>query len=497
MGTRSHHGFWAAALAVSAILFGPAAAQTVETARYIEVDSQNRGIPQFKYDSASRNIVRSPCGSIAWVYKEMRFSFSVRLIYLELDPAGVLHASWVEDYTSGDYAAEEPGSVVFDSACRAHIFRPSGAKLYHYAREGTSFVRTEFDWAQIWGQNARLLFFHSAILGGDGAIWIFYDVILADNSRRTAFARQEASGWSHRQVTTDLFSQFDVFNFQVDAAGAVHLVHNFAHSAGDFSLYYAKQGPAGWVEETIASNGGDIDIQYHRHAFLALKPDGAPGVIGTFEEHYDPGGSLKDSDLVYFSRNSNGTWSKSTLQGTADGYTGTDGNNYTGAEPQLAFDLQGRPHVVFCDIASWHEPLDIGGGQTVSANVTAQGQIRYAYHNGSQWKFWKIFSQLGQSQSPDPIYELFRPQLAISPGGSEIGIIGMERQTTGGSPQFYPDRPQEFKLHFFRLTNSAGAEPPPIRPAIIQMLLGLQPALPAADLNADTLVDMADALFAK
>lgn len=131
------------------------------------------------------------------------------------------------------------------------------------------------------------------------------------------------------------------------------------------------------------------------------------------------GWSIKTLKLNYLTR-SGGTWTSELVANAADGYEGTDGNKYAGAQVQLFFDVYGQPCMTFNDLASWH----------ITYNYTAVGQIRYAIKACGQWYHKTIFQQDGQKVSPNPIHECLIPTMAVGSDHKTMLFACAERTLT-------------------------------------------------------------------
>ena len=210
----------------------------------------------------------------------------------------------------------------------------------------------------------------------------------------------------------------------VDGDGYAHAVFGEQHvtppgqgHADMARLHYATNKSGTWVREVAltASNPSDDSGWYPS---LCLDRTGRPAIASTFVACVVTK-SARYAQLCYSVRLDNGEWQTEVVAERDDGYHGTDGRNYTGALPHLQFDSSNRPHIVFSDIASSHNPQ----------NVLCTGQIRYAVFNGHTWDLSTLYRQ----PSPRSFYECTEMAgqcLAISKDGNRIQVVGQEMVST-------------------------------------------------------------------
>jgi hypothetical protein len=196
----------------------------------------------------------------------------------------------------------------------------------------------------------------------------------------------------------------------VDSEGYVHVVfgEQYATEIGSgpstmARLYYATNQSSQWVIEPALTSSITTDDSGWWPS-LCLDRTGRPVIVSTYVARVETK-SVRYARLCYSVR--------------SDGYFGSDGRNYTGALTHLKFDLNNRPHIVFSDIASSHNPR----------NVLSTGQIRYAVFDGSSWKISTIYRQ----PSPQAFYqgrEMAGQCLVISEDGEKIQVVGQELIST-------------------------------------------------------------------
>jgi hypothetical protein len=182
-------------------------------------------------------------------------------------------------------------------------------------------------------------------------------------------------------------------------------------------LHYASNKSSQWVIELALSSSTTTD-DAGWYPSLCLDKTGRPAIASTYVARVSSK-SVRYAQLCYSVRSDSGQWATTIIAERDDGYHGSDGRNYTGALPHLKFDLNNRPHIVFSDIASSHNPQ----------NVLSTGQIRYAVFNGSSWEISTIYRQ----PSPQAFYqgrEMAGQCLVISEDGEKIQVVGQELITT-------------------------------------------------------------------
>jgi len=210
----------------------------------------------------------------------------------------------------------------------------------------------------------------------------------------------------------------------VDQEGYAHVVfgeqwlydpQNDPHSIA--ILHYATNKSSRWVMEVALKSSTTTDDSGW-YPSLCLDKTGRPVIASTYVARVKTH-SVKYAQLCYSVRLDNGDWETTIVADKDDGYYGTDGRKYSGALPHVKIDLNNRPHIVFSDIASSHNPQ----------NVLSTGQIRYAVFNGSSWDISTIYRQ----PSPIDFYEgteMGGQCLLISEDGEKIQVVGQELVST-------------------------------------------------------------------
>lgn len=211
------------------------------------------------------------------------------------------------------------------------------------------------------------------------------------------------------------------FNFSVDRQGVNHILYTagFYYSEANYpnnqyrsELRYVSDITGVWKREVVSAPL-DSSAEAAWGGSLAVDSDGNVAVASFYVERASTG-SPEYANLLYHQRQANGTWTREAIVTSPDGYSAGDGPKFTGAYPDLVFDSQNHPHIVFCDYATQHWPL--------WHCCFYAGQIRYAYHDGTRWTFKTLYRQT------DPLHNEMRfPIVAVRDG--ELSFAGMKRMT--------------------------------------------------------------------
>ena len=194
-------------------------------------------------------------------------------------------------------------------------------------------------------------------------------------------------------------------------------------------LHCAMNGSGIWRDELVnapADLSGDAGLG----ASIALGPDQQPRIANLYVERVDTG-SPQYAQLLFHTRDANGTWTKEVISSSAAGYVAGDGNEGTGFAPYLQYDSAGVPHIAFSDFASQH--FWFGADEFA-------GQIRYAKKVGASWSIQTIFAQT------DPLRNMLNyPVLAV--GSNQLFFAGLQRIDYLDADLMIID--QQFKLLMF------------------------------------------------
>jgi hypothetical protein len=209
---------------------------------------------------------------------------------------------------------------------------------------------------------------------------------------------------------------------RADASGGVHAVFDRTQYPCDpcnLDLYYAKlSASASWSQELVqASQWGAPHDEFAKFPSLALGPEGEPLIAASYQVRVTTG-SLVSSQLRFY-RRAQGKWCIETVAVENDGYQGEDGPRFTGDVPKLFLDATGGIHLLFHDLAQWHD-------KNGYANSTS-GQVRYAVRVGKSWQLFTLFPQQGHLKSPKPLQSFDLSQITLDVSGKNIYVVGLER----------------------------------------------------------------------
>ena len=217
------------------------------------------------------------------------------------------------------------------------------------------------------------------------------------------FAANDASGWDWQTLPCDNFDGLP--EMAIDENGSAYLFFDVdLDPSQDFhsELVCWTNRSGQWTKETVFSAEPGC-----RYEGLSVKagPGGTIAVAGHLVKHVHTGSS-QWSKLVYYERGPNGTWSTETVVDRSDGFAGSDGDDYTGAQPELEFDDSGQPHIVFTDHASSH----------FTHAWESVGQIRHAVRNDGVWQVETVYRQSDTIHQAmvDPTIAMFGQQTAIA-----------------------------------------------------------------------------------
>jgi hypothetical protein len=174
---------------------------------------------------------------------------------------------------------------------------------------------------------------------------------------------------------------------------------------------------------------GDPHDEFVGAASIAFDDSDNVYIAAFLERHVITGSYLSAELRLYGSVD--GDWCSETLATKTEGYSGADGTEYTGFNPQLVIDDAGHLHILFRDMALWHNGDGYENG--------TEGQIRYAVRFGNTWTFETILEQKGQSDSSNPLVGVSAPSLAVSPDGKEAIETGVA--WTWQTDSIYNDSP--------------------------------------------------------
>jgi hypothetical protein len=373
--------------------------------------------------------------------------------------------------------ATRSAQLVFTADGTAHVFYLDPAWVYqsnayqtvirHYERTAAGWNLVESittPWLSTWGPNTLV-----AEAGPSNSLHLLfvetYQPALGVGNQGTGilwYATNKTGGWTFDKVADTADLKLDVWftggrwaprflSMAVDKNNTAHVTYapQF-YIQGAFSkvyseLRYATNAGGSWQSQVVYSppdGTGDAGLG----ASVALGPDGRPAIASYFVDRYPTGSPLK-SQLQYHTPDGRGGWSTQTVTAAPDGYAAADGPNFTGFAPQLYFDNQGRPNIVFSDEASQHNPVSY-------ANELA-GQIRVATLQGGRWGTQTIYRQT------DPLVnQLFYPVAATFNGQTTFAGLQAVSHLDGNN------NPTSTDFALLDFGAPAGSAPQPAPPAV-------------------------------
>jgi hypothetical protein len=333
--------------------------------------------------------------------------------------------------------ASQTAQLVFTSNGVPHAFfaerqwNPGIGKyvtlIQHYARTPGGWSKMETitpPWTTQWGPNNLV-----AAAGPNNSIHLIFTETTAAatgvgnfGTGVLAYAVRSGGTWSFAKIADTADLSQDVWftggrwaprflSLAVDSQNVAHVTYTPQFFiAGAFStvkstLMYATNAGGVWRSQTVMQPlDGTADAGLG--ASIAVGPNGRVAIASYYVDRYTTG-SPQGSQLMYHTL-VNGSWTRTVVANTPDGYVATDGARFTGFAPQLYFDSAGRPNIVFSDEAGEHMPVSF-------ANEFA-GQIRLATLNGSSWSLQTIYRQTDpvRNQMLYPVAATFNGQTTFA-----------------------------------------------------------------------------------
>lgn len=431
-----------------------------------EVTGNDRSGPdESKYDPINSNtrgyLGVSTCGTLGLIYRKVvdDGGFKQGMAYYGVDADGTGTESLLGEMQNGS-SLEFNWSLVFDGDCAPHVYQAGDGGYRHWSMEGSAWTSEDLDLGleTVLGESPDSLTHLFGERAPDGNIHLIFETWV-DGGRRLLHAVESGGTWTVDSIPTlqDTMPDPDMknflwrfYDFAVDSSGGVHVGFNW-----DRHLYYGKLEGGTWRTEAVRQRD-NFDQEAAVTASLALDPGGRPHIAATFAQRATTG-SWRYMDLRYYQRLADGSWSGEILVTQADGYVGGDGNRFTGYDPHLVFDGQGRAHIVFNDVSSWHFWLtDDFDPESVHANDHIFGQLRYLFHNGAGWEWYTLVSQPGQNESPQPLHDMPNPTIAVSADGGTLAFAAVERLIQGTTFRFDTMVEMTYKMVVTRATNAIG-----------------------------------------
>jgi hypothetical protein len=403
---------------------------------YREVTSRSYQMKVIDYGNGSTMTMPAseptPPGQTATLVPRYEVAQSA-LVYYEVNRAGQATKTQL---TVLEDALEPTWSLTFDSGCNPHLLRLTKNQYEHWQRKGGLWVKNDLFLDLSALGDISYIQHGTALLGQDNRIHLLFNVTLTNNSKRFVDAVLLHNDWQggvwqtkfvNALLTTESWGGNQTLDYAVDKQGVVHVVYALEIEGVKRNLQYAQLTQDTWQTEVVLL-GEDVIGQgfttVARNASLALDNNGQPAIASTFVRHVDTG-SYQYAHLLYHTR-VNGQWQNQIVVQDSDNYAGTDGTTFTGDNPYLVFDQNNLPHIVFNDIASWHNSR--------GENDKIPGQLRYATLTPSgTWTVETIVKQAGQSLSPNPLNGFISPSIGLANDGQRLVFAGVEFSTASTS----------------------------------------------------------------
>lgn len=386
--------------------------------------------------SATGFLGRGPCGTVGLLLRNDEGG-KKDLVYVDVTGAPAAPET-VDTETN---IPQHRASLLFDKECTPLVVRATQEDGYiEYARGATLWTKKVVGGlADLPGGNPTSVMHRDAWTALDGTLHVLADVKVADTGKVAHGSRpaDAAGSWTFEAFAPP--ADVDVDGYRVAADGTAHVLYgktDFPCDPCDMGLYYGRLDPGGaWTEELVQdSKWGEPDDEFAQDPSLVLDGSDEPVVAAAYVTRAITG-SLKSSELRIYGRDG-GAWCHETVATQVDGYQGQDGTGITGAQPHLALDGTGRPHVVFSDIAAWHD----GNGWS----NTVKGQVRYAVRSGTTWTVATLFTQPGRTDNPKPLHGFDHPFVSPSADGTGVLAAGVER--IWDTDSIYNDQPVPLTL---------------------------------------------------
>lgn len=258
---------------------------------------------------------------------------------------------------------------------------------------------------------------------GSGSIW---------------YATNQSGTWTFSEVATTADLSNDIWiegmryaprflSMAVTPLGTAYVTYtpefyvSGAFGTVDSTLMLATNASGSWQSQTVVApiNGGPGDAGLG--ASVAVAPDGQVAVASYYVERYDTG-SAEASWLMYSTLNPGGGWTTTTAVSSPDGYVAGDGAHYTGFAPELTFNAQSQPTIVFSDEAAQH--------LSVSYENEFAGQIRSTTLVNGIWNTTTILPQTNPL-----VNQLFYPVVTTYDGETVYaGVVATSTLDSNGNP---------------------------------------------------------------
>jgi hypothetical protein len=366
---------------------------------------------------------------------------------LPINPVGGFFYFPGNEFYERSTSVPAAADLLFDSSGNAHVVvAQTFGGFQHFLRNATGWSLVD-QAADFTGNMSLAVLNMAAAIAPDNTIHVVIDGQIIVTNSTTAPPRQLLYGTnkSGQWVFASVVNLGNVYQGGTDenprylsiAAGANDAayiaytpsfqeipVSGTPYSTSYSQLAFATNRSGSWATQVVyqpPDTSGDAG----EGASIAVAPNGTVAIASYYVKRVTTG-SAAFSQLLYHTLTAAG-WTNEVVAGSADGFVGTDGSQFTGYNPELKFDAAGNPHIAFSDHASSHY-ADSPGSLTYDHEFN--GQIRYAVKTNGQWSLATILRQTDPKSQ-----EITFPDFALSPGGA-VTFSGLNSDPNMTSPVF-------------------------------------------------------------
>ncbi|BBM82308.1 hypothetical protein [Candidatus Uabimicrobium amorphum] len=317
-------------------------------------------------------------------------------------------------------------SLIYDHLGKPHIFVDYTYRFIHFYRKDSKWIKDvlPIKFRRIYGSGVNSAKIYHIVEGENQRLYVVF-FVMVKLKYHLLFAEYSQKKWQLFEVEDIPKDMQKIFDVQIRNLEDFTLLYG-----GINRLMYANFSSGTWDTETVVSGkkmeqaGWEANIFRNKDKLYVAS--NIRRVVST--------GSLVFSRLLWSERSEKG-WETKVIFRESRGYSGKDGQSYTGASPCIFFDDEDRANVIFNDVASWHS-----GG----VNDFCEGNLRHAVRKGKSWKSEILYPQIGQWHKPQPLYELLYPVVFYVDGRAHC--FGVERVTEGISTRFGGKNPMGFSI---------------------------------------------------
>lgn len=310
--------------------------------------------------------------------------------------------------------------LLYDSQDEPHVFTDERYDFCHYFQKKGHWEKEKLQvkFSRTWnGEYIRQIKLSHVVMSKKNIIYLVFEFYVG-LKKILIFAHKTKKKWIFTKIPNVPEGYKKTFDIKIKNANNFSVLYNRKNH-----LCYATINNDVWHEEMIVRGG--IYDEAGWEASLAIDNIGKIHVVSTFIRVVSTGSKVY-SQLRWHNRSSFRKWKSEILAKKSRGYNGQDGTRYTGASPHIVFDKKNQAHIVFNDIASWHNSR--------SDNDFTEGNLRYMYQIKNSWQEKILYKQKGQAHKAQPLYEFLYPNLIIH--GNKIHCFGVEKITKGKSTRY-------------------------------------------------------------